>query len=67
MEENYISERIETCFYIDNVNKKYGACINVKDLDRAEEIKQRFKEQKKEQIKAWQQMWEGGTTNETNF
>ncbi len=60
MEENYISEYMETCFYIDHVNKKYGVCINVKDLDRAEEIKRYFKETEKERIKAWKQEWKEG-------
>ncbi len=60
MEKNYISEYIETCFYIDHANKKYGVCINVKDLDRAEEIKRYFKETEKERIKAWQHLWKEG-------
>lgn len=55
MEKNYISEHKETCFYVDIKNKTYGFCINIKDLDRAEEIMKHFKETRKEQIEAWQQ------------
>ncbi len=60
MEKNYISEHIETCFYVDWINKTYGVYINIKDLEKSEEIKQYFKETEREQIKALQKEWEEG-------
>lgn len=60
MEKNYISEYEQTHFYVSLINKTYGVCINIKDLDRAEEIIQYFKETRKEQIEAWKQEWKEG-------
>ena len=60
MEKNYISEHIETCFYIDWTNKTYGVCINIKDLEKAEEIIQYFRKDRKMQIEAWKQEWKEG-------
>lgn len=60
MEKNYISEHEETCFYINSANKTYGVCVNIKDLERAEEIIQHFRKDRKMQIEAWQQEWKEG-------
>ncbi len=60
MEKNYISEHVKTCFYIDGTSKTFGVCINIKDLERVDEIIQYFKETKKEQIEAWKQLWKEG-------
>lgn len=60
MEKNYISEHIETCFYVNWINKTYGVYINIKDLEKSEEIKQYFKETERERIKALQQEWKEG-------
>ena len=58
MEKNYISEIEDTHFFIKITRKTYGVCINIKDLDRAEEIINYFKETRKEQIEAWQKEWQ---------
>lgn len=47
MEKNYISEIEDTHFFIKITRKTYGVCINIKDLDRAEEIINYFKETRK--------------------
>lgn len=53
MEKNYISEIEDTHFFIKITKKIYGVCINIRDLDRAEEIIDYFKNTRKEQIEAW--------------
>ena len=58
MEKNYISEIEDTHFFIKITRKTYGVCINIKDLDRAEEIINYFKETRKEQIEAWKKEWQ---------
>lgn len=58
MEKNYISEIEDTHFFVKIASKIYGVCINIKDLDRAEEIINYFKETRKEQIKAWKKEWQ---------
>lgn len=60
MEFNYISELKTTCFYVDLENKTYGVYINIKDIDRAQEIINRAKEKYKEQIEAWKNEWKEG-------
>lgn len=60
MEKNYISEYESTHFYISLVNKTYGVCINIKDIDKTEEIIQHFKEDRKEQIESWKRNWKEG-------
>ncbi len=58
MEENYISEIEDTHFFVKITRKTYGVCINIKDLDRAEEIINYFKETRKGQIEAWKKEWQ---------
>ena len=58
MEKNYISEIEDTHFFIKITKKIYGVCINIKDLDRAEEIINYFKNTRKEQIEAWKREWQ---------
>lgn len=56
-EKNFISESHKTHFYVDLVNKTYGACINIKDLTRKDEIINEILESNKETIKAWEKEW----------
>lgn len=58
MEKNYISEIEDTHFFIKITKKIYGVCINIRDLDRAEEIIDYFKNTRKEQIEAWKREWQ---------
>lgn len=58
MEKNYISEIEDTHFFIKITKKIYGVCINRRDLDRAEEIIDYFKNTRKEQIEAWKREWQ---------
>ena len=58
MEKNYISEIEDTHFFIKITKKIYGVCINIRDLDRAEEIIDYFKNARKEQIEAWKREWQ---------
>ena len=58
MEKNYISEIEDTHFFIKITKKFYGVCINIRDLDRAEEIIDYFKNTRKEQIEAWKREWQ---------
>lgn len=60
MEKNFISQYQATCFYVNLPAKQYGVCINIKDLDKAEEIINYFKETRKEQIEAWKKEWKAG-------
>ena len=60
MEKNHISAIMQTCFYVNIEAKQYGVIINIKDIERAEEIIQYFKTTRKEQINAWQKEWAGG-------
>lgn len=53
MEKNKISKIMPTCFYVNIEAKQYGVIINIKDIERAEEIIQYFKTTRKEQINAW--------------
>lgn len=38
MEKNFISRYQPTCFYVNMPEKQYGVCVNIKDIDKAEEI-----------------------------
>lgn len=58
MEKNYISEIEDTHFFINIASKIYGVCINIKDLNRAEEIINYFKKTRKEQVEAWKKEWQ---------
>jgi hypothetical protein len=57
MEVNFISEYQATGFYVNLESKTYGVCINIKDVDRAQEIINYFKKTRKQQIEAWKQEW----------
>lgn len=60
MEKNFISQYQATYFYVNLPAKQYGVCINIKDLDKAEEIINYFKETRKEQIESWKKEWKAG-------
>lgn len=55
MEKNFISQYQSTCFYVNSSAKQYGVCINIKDIDRADEIMKYFynDEMNKRSIEAW--------------
>jgi len=57
MEKNYISKHQSTCFYIIFDEKKYGVCINIKDIDRAEEIIKNIIKENKKCIEALKKEW----------
>lgn len=58
MEKNFILEYQPTSFYLNIPSKQYGVCINIKDIDRKEEIINYFRKTKKEQIEAWKNLWQ---------
>lgn len=58
MEENFISQYQATGFYLNLESHTYGVCINIKDIDRADEIKQQIMADRKEQIESWKKMWQ---------
>ena len=60
MEVNYISEWRKTCFYIDFERKTYGICINIKDIDSAEEIIKNVKETRRATIETLKDEWKVG-------
>lgn len=60
MEKNFISQWQATGFYVNLTSKQYGVCINIKDIDRKDEIIQQILEKNKESIKAWKKEWEEG-------
>ncbi len=60
MEKNYVSQMQATCFYINIPAKQYGVCINIKDIDKAEEIIKKCLEENKESIEAWKRKWKEG-------
>lgn len=60
MEKNYISEYKQTHFYVNITKKIYGVCINIKDLEKKEEIINHFLTTRKEQINSWLQSWKVG-------
>ena len=57
MEKNYISENLETHFYVNLVDKTYGVCINVKDKDNAQEIIKECIKENLKSINAWKINW----------
>lgn len=61
MEKNYITEYQETCFYVSMPDKQYGVYINIKDIDKADEIiKGIYNDEKtKRTIEALKKEWEG--------
>ena len=60
MEKNFISKYQPTCFYVNLPAKQYGVCVNIKDIDKAEEIIKECLEQNKASIEAWKQEWKVG-------
>lgn len=60
MERNFISQYQATGFYVNLESHTYGVCINIKDIDRKDEIIQQILEKNKESIKAWKREWEEG-------
>ena len=51
MENIFISEQYKTHFYVNLIEKTYGACINIKDLERNSKIIDEIKEKTKKQYK----------------
>lgn len=60
MEKNFISQWQATGFYVNLTSTQYGVCINIKDIDRKDEIIQQILEKNKESIKAWKKEWKEG-------
>ncbi len=60
MEKNFISLYQATGFYVNLPSKQYGVCINMKDIDRAEEIIKECLEENKESIIVWKKEWKEG-------
>lgn len=60
MERNFISQYQTTGFYVNLESHTYGVCINIKDIDRKDEIIQQLLEQNKQSIEAWKNEWEEG-------
>ena len=60
MEKNFISEYQPTCFYVNMPDKQYGVYVNIKDIDKAEEIIKECLEQNKVSIEAWKKEWKVG-------
>lgn len=60
MEQNFISQWQATGFYVNLESRTYGVCINIKDIDRKDEIIQQILEENKESIEAWKKQWEEG-------
>lgn len=60
MEKNFISQYQATGFYVNLPSKQYGVCINIKDIDRKDEIIQHILEENKESIEAWKKEWREG-------
>lgn len=62
MRKDFISEVQETCFYVSIPGKQYGVIINIKDIDKLDEIMDYFynDERNKKSIEAWKREWEEG-------
>lgn len=62
MEKNFISEFQKTYFYVDLKQKQYGVCINIKDIDKKDEIMNYFynDEKNKKSIETWKNEWKVG-------
>ena len=60
MEKNFISEYQATCFYVNLPAKQYGVCINIKDIDKTDEIMRYFynNEMNKRSIEEWKKEWQ---------
>lgn len=58
MEKNFISQYQATGFYVNLPSKQYGVCVNIKDIDKAEEIIKECLEQNKKSIEAWKREWQ---------
>lgn len=57
MENNFISEWQQTCFYVNLESKIYWVCINIKDIDKSEELTKEILESNKDSIQAWKKEW----------
>lgn len=59
MEKNFVSEYQSTCFYVNLTARQYGVCINIKDIDKREEIMNWFynDEMNKRSIEEWKKEW----------
>ncbi|MBP3463772.1 MAG: hypothetical protein J6K45_04750 [Clostridia bacterium] len=60
MEINFISKYQTTSFYVNLVNHTYGVYINIKDIDKKDEIIQQILEENKERIESWKKDWKEG-------
>ena len=60
MEKSFISLYQETGFYVIIPQKQYGVCVNIKDIDKADEIIRECLEQNKKCIEAWKKEWKVG-------
>lgn len=62
MRKDFISVVQATCFYVLLEKKQYGVCINIKDIDKKEEIMDHFynDEMNKKNIEFWENEWAGG-------
>lgn len=57
MENNFVSSTMNTGFYVNLESKTYGVCINIKDIDKLEELIKEIIESNKDSIEAWQKEW----------
>lgn len=57
MQKDFISQYQPTGFFVNLESHIYGVCINIKDIDRADEITERILAERKEQIDSWKQEW----------
>lgn len=60
MKKNYISQYMDTHFYINLGNHTYGVCVNIKDEPNAQKIIDKVLKDRKQQIEAWENEWEEG-------
>ncbi len=60
MKKNFISQYQATGFYLNLESHTYGVCINIKDVDRADEILEHYYSDKDNQasIAAWKKNWQ---------
>ena len=63
MEKNFISQYQATSFYVNIPAKQYGVCINIRDIEKADEIIKEILEENKETIESWKKEWEVGVEN----
>ena len=57
MENNFVSATMNTGFYVNLENKTYGIYINMKDIDKSEELIKEIIASNKDSIQAWQREW----------